>query len=981
MGSLGPESRKPSGRDRRPNHFVLSILNPAKTKLLRLVCAVIWISAFFPKGNCQPDVPLQEKDVLSFIDSQLVHFNSSTTLPSLLSAIETHCDSEPGCLIGYYKKLSYKLERKFSLYAAIYVEGEIIKQAQKLGDKSAEAEAYYNLSRFNGAKGYYKLAAINRDQAIEAAKESDCYKIYIQSSFIKYQDLLLRGEMSSFDSLFPELLRIAEEKKDSSTQYWLRRNLVYYYIDVNDYDRASDQIAILENYLRNDALDSSNYLERMRIPFARGKIALAKQQYATAEAYFKEAENLSGKAPDYWVQASSLFQLAAIAKQLGHNREYLKYLNQVLDIANERELLDHLIRAYAEKAAYLEETGDYKGAIGCLKNSKAYEDDWKARQADFDAENLLLLKEKQKLEAEKESQSLALSIEKQQTRMLRWATVIAVLLLAFLGWSYYQRTKTMKKIADQKNTIELQAEELKTLDKAKSRFFANISHEFRTPLTLILGSVAKLRSNENLTSEQENQLRRLSKSSDHLLGMVNQILDLRKLESGKLVVKAEPTRIATFYYSLAAQFESLAGQNSIGYSYTSSIPSETWLQLDREIFRVILHNLLGNAFKFTEGGQIVESALTLKNNQLHLTIKDRGRGIHPDDIPSLFDLYFQSKDGTSATEGGTGIGLSLCHEYARLLGGDITVESALGKGTEFSVWFPVEFAEATEGEFELEPGAASFAEQGTRAAIKTIDRNPPNPNSTAQKVLLVEDNPDLRKYIHELLRKSFRVVEARNGKEALEKLNETQDISLVISDLMMPVMDGQELLKRIKNDPKYYRLPFIMLTARADSDTRLSALRFGVDDYLTKPFEEAELLARVTNLLRNYHRRMEESEKDTQAASMPEQQILSKDREWLAVFEKYILDNIANELLNIADLADRFNMSESSLLRQLKRLTGLSPKQYLMEVRLNKARQLLDQNAFKTVSEVANQVGYSNLRTFSRVFKERFGKPPSSHLS
>ncbi|GIV30932.1 MAG: hypothetical protein KatS3mg029_0283 [Saprospiraceae bacterium] len=957
-------------------------LNPSLKVIVHIgyLLAVVFIPVSWGYG--QSNTHLEDCDLLPYIDSQLVHFNPDTTLPTLLSAIETHCDSEPNCMIEHYKKLSYKLERKSLLYAAIYVEGEIIKQAKKIDDKKSEAFAYLNLSRFNDAKGFSKLASINLDQAIEASKECDCYQTYIQASFYKFKKLILQGEMEPSDSIFLELLQLAEEKKDTNTILWSRRNLAYYYIQVNEYDNASGQLSILESYLRNGILDSTNYLERMRIPYARGMIALARQNFDDAETYFQESEYLAKQAPDYWIQASSLLHLARITKQQGHYNEYLKHLDQVLEIAIERDLLDILISAYAEKAAYLEETGDYQGAIECLKNSKAYEDDWKSRQSDFDAENLLLLKEKEKLEAEKESQSLALSIEKQQSNLLRWAIVIAVLLLALLGWAYFQRTKGMKKIADQKNTIERQAEKLKTLDQAKSRFFANISHEFRTPLTLIMGPLAQLLKSDNLTQQQKKQLKRVTQNSGKLMDMVNQILDLRKLESGTLSLNPEPTDIGHLFSSLAAQFESLAFQNDVQFTFENQVPPGTRVQLDREVFRQILFNLLSNAIKFTGKGQTVNASIALKNDNIQLEVRDTGRGIHPDDIPHLFNRYFQTKDGTSAAEGGTGIGLSLCHEYAKLMGGDIGVESTQGKGTVFSVWFPVVYANGSMASTTPLPVGLEQELTNTESTVPMQDAKPPRPASRpgSHKLLIVEDSPDLRKYIRELLEEQYEVLEARNGKEALKKLSEHSDIHLILSDLMMPEMDGYELLKRIKEDQELFKLPFIMLTARADSDSRLNALRVGVDDYLTKPFEEAELLARIKNLLKNYQARTKASA-STEAATEENAEMISiVDREWLQDFEAYILDHLSSDALSVPELAAHFAMSESTLRRRLQQLTGLSTKQYLQEVRLNRARQLFEMRTHKTVSEVAKEVGYTQLRSFSRIFKERFGKTPSSYL-
>lgn len=787
--------------------------------------------------------------------------------------------------------------------------------------------------------------------------------------------------MEPSDSVFLALINIAEEKNDNSTQIWARRNLAYYYMEVKEFDKALGQIDILESYLRNGTLDSSDYLERMRIPYAKGVIAISNQQLDVAESNFKETKALAAKAPDYWVQASSLLNLANISRSLGRNNDYLNYLNQVLDISNERNLLDILIDAYAKKAAYLQEIGDYKEAIECLKNSKTFEDDWNARKADFNAENFLLLKEKEQLAAEKVNQELALEVQKQHSKIFV-AGMIASLIIAFLLLlGFVQRSRGMKKISAQKTTIEKQKEQLQNLDKAKSRFFSNISHEFRTPLTLISGPVAQLINSPNLSEQQKSKLDLMYQNARKLSELINKVLDLRKLESGNLQLNPEPVNLTNYYNSLAAQFESLSHQNGTEYSYDCKVPENSWVLLDKEIFRQILFNLLSNAFKFTGHKDAIKSKLTLEEGTLRLSVKDTGRGIHPEDIPHLFDRYFQTSKNNSLAEGGTGLGLSLCHEYAQLLGGDIVVESTVGKGTSFHVWFPVELAKALENIDEKEVIPEVQVSKGNITEITSKRPIVPDhePARDEACILIVEDNDDLRNYIKEMLHDHYLVVSASNGKEALEKLADFRGIQLVISDLMMPVMDGFQLLKKIKSSDDYKHIPAIILTARAEMRDKLIALRIGVDDYLTKPFEEEELLVRIENLLRNSEVRNQEKVEELEAENtLPQQSNL--DQQWMEECEAFIRSHLADELFSVQTLQSEFNMSESTLLRQLRKLTGLTPSKYILELRLDTARDLIENKRTKTIIELAAKVGYTNSKSFSRSFKNRFGKLPSDYL-
>jgi DNA-binding response OmpR family regulator len=358
----------------------------------------------------------------------------------------------------------------------------------------------------------------------------------------------------------------------------------------------------------------------------------------------------------------------------------------------------------------------------------------------------------------------------------------------------------------------------------------------------------------------------------------------------------------------------------------------------------------------------------------------------------VFDRYFQTNHPDRPARGGTGIGLALCREYIQLLGGNIQVESEAGNGATFVLTFPVQTVEEdiaragdetaplqngqrSDGEGKafapLQPELMSPAGAGGRRIAKKEPNEAPKPT-----ILVVEDNPDLQDYIRLILSGQYRVLTANNGQEALKQLAAAPDCRLILSDLMMPVMDGYQLLERLKSSDETRHLPVIMLTARADTRDKLKALRLGVDDYLIKPFDESELMARIANMLRNQMVRRRESQKLDQSVTNREL-LTGEDQQWLEAFENYIQENLASDLLSIPTLAGAFAMSESTLLRQVKRLTGLSPVQYLQEARLNEARRLLEAKRFKSVSQVASAVGYENVRSFSRTFKKRFGKIPS----
>ncbi len=530
----------------------------------------------------------------------------------------------------------------------------------------------------------------------------------------------------------------------------------------------------------------------------------------------------------------------------------------------------------------------------------------------------------------------------------------------------------------------------------------------------MLGPVNSLLKENDLTDKQLKLLKTAKNSGENLQKLVTQILDLTKLEAGKMEIDEQPTVLSAFFQKELVQFESLAFSKQVEISFEIMLDRNLVANIDQVKYRQILHNLLSNALKFTPAGGQVKVSLAIENDRLLLDVADTGAGIHPTDLPHLFTRYFQTHQPGKPVEGGTGIGLAICHEYTQLFGGKISVESELGTGSVFRLALPVSIVTETKLSEKPAPIPAehpsvyhplsqenSHQLGGTPAADRSRPADSSEPKPT---ILVVEDQPELQEYIRFILEDKYHVLTAGNGQVALDLLRDKgrgiacPDLSgrdeahapviphpsslipdLVLSDLMMPVMDGYQLLEKLKSEDATRHIPVIMLTARADVRDKLKALRLGVDDYLLKPFDEEELLVRIENLLKNQAGR-----KEFIAENEPEKEtifISETDRNWLATFEAYVQKHLSSDTLNIPRLAMEFAMSESTLLRQLKRLTGLSPVSYLQEMRLNEARHLLETRQYDSIARVASKVGYSDLNNFGRSFKQRFGKTPSDFIS
>ena len=564
-----------------------------------------------------------------------------------------------------------------------------------------------------------------------------------------------------------------------------------------------------------------------------------------------------------------------------------------------------------------------------------------------------------------------------------WAYVLYLLFLGLIIWRLIKwRVASIEKeklvleqeVAKRTEELQLQTEKLQALDSFKSRFFANISHEFRTPLSLIKGPLNDLRQEKMYEPDPSRQrlLGLMDQQADRLLRLVNQLLALSKIESGELRLVLEAGDIFGFLRSHGAAFLSLAEQK--GIAFNMDVPSEhQGAKFDQEKLAQIITNLLANAFKFTEEGGKVDFWASLESKSsslavLHLRISDTGIGISDKHLPYIFDRFFQVDELDIPSSEGTGIGLSLVKELLGLMGGEIRVESQWGDGSSFYVTIPLELKDTIEDPFELEAPIIS-----PKTTLST-EKLPPIDNKAL--VLLVEDQPDLRMYVRDILAKEFEIIEAENGKIAWDMaLAHIPD--MVISDWMMPEMDGMQLCKLLKEDVRTSHIPVLMLTAKAEFENKLEGLKVGADDYLTKPFRKEELKVRTHNLISL--RKQLQATYSQQLLLEPQKIVIQNGDE---IFLNKAMEAIENAIeeadFGVPELRDALGMSRMQLQRKLKALTAMSPGEFIRFIRLKRAAQLLSSSQ-EPVSQIAYQVGFNNLSYFAKCFKEQFGTAPSDY--
>ncbi|MGB0430129.1 MAG: response regulator [Bacteroidia bacterium] len=526
-----------------------------------------------------------------------------------------------------------------------------------------------------------------------------------------------------------------------------------------------------------------------------------------------------------------------------------------------------------------------------------------------------------------------------------------------------QKVELEKMVSERTLTIEKQANELKSLDKQKTKFFANVSHELRTPLTLVLGPLEKIISQDEVTLPTlvEQNVNRSLRSVKTLQSMVNEILDLTKLESKKLELSfkdilLEPVLRAAFF-----AFEPIAEQRDIHLEFKSLIQPDIVVRADEDKLQKVVRNLVANAIKFSKSNAQIKIELgKTESDHFYFKVIDQGIGISADEHKRIFERYYQSKDGKA--QGGTGIGLAFCKEIALLMHGDLVVESQKAKGSSFIFSFKATQISKEQARLQSENDNLDHSDLVSLSSI-VIPKE--------LTVLVVEDNFELRKYIVSILDSHFKIIEASNGVEALSVL-EKRKVDLITSDVMMPEMDGMELLGRIKQHEEWRAIPTIMLTAKSNKADKIDAFKIGIDDYITKPFLARELTARVGNVLQNLKIRR------AAVKELKEQDHVQQNL--VAQIQNFVLNRLTEGKITVADVAMAVGQSERSLLRSVKAECGLTVNNLIKEIRLTQARDFFEERRFETVQEIMYATGFKSHAHFAKDFHKRFGKKPNEYF-
>lgn len=571
-----------------------------------------------------------------------------------------------------------------------------------------------------------------------------------------------------------------------------------------------------------------------------------------------------------------------------------------------------------------------------------------------------------------------------------WAYMIYLLL--FLG-VLYGALRIMQMRTEFRHQLELEKlekEKMEEVNKMKLQFFTNISHELKTPLTLIISPLEQYIKEQSLDKKFYRSVTRMHYNANRLLTMINQLLDIRKSEAGLMKLKVAEGNIVKFVNELMISFKGLAKQSEISLKFHSNSP-KILVWYDRDQMEKVMFNLLTNAIKFTnEGGEIlinlsVESEAHSENNSfLQISVKDTGVGIPQNQLSHIFDRFYQvEKNEESSRKGGAGIGLALSKSIVESHSGKIWAESIENEGTTIFISLPLGDAHFSDDEkisgFQNSERISQYVmppitENGRNSLHDLFDKGFADRDKPA--VLIVEDNADIRDYLRENLEAFFQVAEAVDGIEGWEKAEEKSP-DLILADISMPRMDGIELCEKVKSNIATSHIPIILLTARTSLVFKIDGLETGADDYITKPFNMRLLATRIKNLIES-RKNLQEKFSQNMGLNPNEVTMNSLDEKFLSQIKVVLEKNLGNASFSVENLAESINMSRMQMYRKLKSLTGHTPNKIIRSYRLKKAAQLLKTGHYN-VSEVTYMVGYNDLKSFREQFKKEFGVNPSGY--
>lgn len=707
-----------------------------------------------------------------------------------------------------------------------------------------------------------------------------------------------------------------------------------------------------------------------------GNVYLFSGDYENAEKYYRKSLQIADSALDERAQSYSWQAFAFLHEKHGNLNQAVHYSLKALNIAKEAQYLEGQYINTKKLSDLYGRLKNFKKAFQYLGESDVLKDSiTKANEID----NLAQLETYfnfQNLQAQKELDKTKSYEEIRRQKIIRNFSIVGCLLIGIVGLLFYigyRRKKIANKLlSEQKKEIENMSHKVHEADQAKLEFYTNVSHELKTPLTLIVGMTEKLKE----VVKESSSLHLIRKNAIKLLLLVNHLLDLRKIDTSKMGLSVKEGELNTFLKGIISSFDNLIQQKCINIGFQTS-ESVCIAYFDHDKLEKVLSNLMSNAVKYTQKSGELKVTLNKRNDgYVEITVSDNGIGIPDNELIHIFERFYRISDNNNQ---GSGIGLALVKELVELHKGEIKVTSQKGNGSSFTVTLPAEKHFYAENEITTREDELSNQYYTEALDIENevaYSTEPVEPSLLKKTIMVVEDNADLRRYIAGIFQGEYEVFEAHDGLEGYhQSRNYVPDI--IISDLMMPKLNGIQLVEKLRNDITTSHIPVVMLTAKNDIATHINSFEKGVDDFISKPFDSSILKSRVENLLRL---RKQLAEKFSKQFQLQPREIIIEDadQKFLQKAIDIIEKNISDTNLNVELLAFELGVSRTQLYRKLNALTDYPPKHFIRIIRLKRAAQILQQGQ-NNIAEVMDATGFSNYAYFNNCFKDFFGKYPKDY--
>ena len=841
-----------------------------------------------------------------------------------------------------------------------------------IGDKKGESDVMYRMAVL------YLVGYKNEEKALEYFTDGREIKEQIgdDKGLANYNLSLgiLHEEKGNYQTAldyYAESLEGYTKIADKANIAKTYNNIGVAYVDWGKYDSAR----VYHTKSAKMHLELDNPIGIIRSQSNLGEVLMFQEEYDKALEHYHVALAKSQSTKRNPMLGSTNNNIADVFLKLNQLDSAKYYLNESLKAHQASSNYFSQRHTYKNLSSLEEKSGNYDKALQHFKTYKEIQDSL------FTTRKTRELAEVQaKYDTAKQEKTISELEQKNKTQRL-WQNIYAVgalfaLILAGFIFQFFRfRNKKNKELL----AIEgRQIEQLEEMNRLKSRFFNNISHEFRTPLTLILGPLEKLRQSADEASKPVVDM--IDRNGKRLLKLINQLLELSKIEDGKTVLKTTYIDLVPFIKGWVLSFQSMAEMKDVELKIDSENDAYH-LFVDKEKVEEIIVNLLSNALKYTPSGGKVSVQLNKIDEDevsyLNIEVSDSGKGIPEEEQEYIFDRFYQATNADSDNVVGTGIGLSLVKELVDLHKGTITVESKLNLGSTFTVKLPFGKSHLSEENIQMiSTGSDDAITEAQKESFKKQEELEEIVDESLPILLLIEDNDDLRVYVKSIVQEKYQVKEAINGEEGIAQAFEHVP-DIIVSDLMMPKVDGLQVCNTLKEDMRTSHIPIILLTARSSKEDRIEGLKNRADDYLTKPFDSEELLVRIENLITLRKKIHSYFNPETDVSLMPKKlKLNSIDGIFIEKITSTLESEISNPLFGVEQLATAVSLSRSQLFRKMKAITNRTPNEYIRFFRLHRAMDMIKSNS-ATITEIAYEVGFQNPSYFSKCFQEQFGKNPS----